>query len=71
MPRGGQPADKVKKIFDQLKEGPMALTALSKAVGMNYQTCIAYIDMILDIQARPRVEKISSGKTTLVRLQKE
>ena len=69
MPRGGQPTDKVKEIFDQLQKGPIALTALSKSVGMNYQTCIAYIDMILEIQAQPQVEKISSGKTTLVRLQ--
>ena len=69
MPRGGQPIDKVRKIFDQLQEGTIALTTLSNAVGMNYQTCVAYIDMILDIQAQPRVEKISSGKTTLIRLQ--
>ena len=65
MPRGGQPIEKVRKIFDQLQEGTIALTALSKAVGMNYQTCVAYVEMILDIQAQPRVEKITSGKTTL------
>ena len=71
IPRGGQPIEKVRKIFKQLHDGPMALTTLSKAVGMNYQTCVAYIDMILEIQAQPRIEKISSGKTTLVRLPEE
>ena len=69
IPRGGQPIEKVRKIFKQLQDGPMALTTLSKAVRMNYQTCVAYIDMIIDIQAKLRVEKISSGKTTLIRLQ--
>ena len=71
MPRGGQPIDKVRKIFDQLQDETMALTALSKAVGINYQTCVAYIDMILEIQANFRLEKITSGKTTLVRLSGE
>ena len=69
MPRGGKPIEKVLKIFDQLQEGTIALTALSKAVGMNYQTCVAYVDMIQAIQAQPRVEKITTGKTTLIRLQ--
>ncbi len=60
------PLEKIQKIFAQLRHGPIAMTALSKAVGMNYQTCIAYVKMIQEIQEQPHITSISSGKTTLV-----
>lgn len=65
------PHEKIQKIFTHLKKGPIAMTALSKATGMNYQTCIAYVKMIQDIQTQPRLGTISSGKTTLVLLKED
>ena len=65
------PHEKIQKIFTQLQKGPIAMTALSKATGMNYQTCIAYVEMIRDIQAQSPLETISSGKTTLVLLKED
>lgn len=71
MPRGGSIADRVEKIFNILETGrPLSLTTLSKRAKMHYWTAQQYIDLIVNIQNRPRVEKIESERTVLVRLEK-
>lgn len=69
MPSGGQPLDKVRKIFDVLGTQPLSLSTLAKQVGMHYYTLQGYIEMIIEIQQAPPLEKIESARTVLVRLQ--
>ncbi|MFQ5821573.1 MAG: hypothetical protein ACE5I5_16440 [Candidatus Heimdallarchaeota archaeon] len=72
MPRGGSIADRVEKIFNILELGrPLSLTTLAKRTNMHYQTAQQYIELIVDIQSRPRLEKIESERTVLVRLEKD
>ena len=66
-----RPHERVKMIFKKLREGPISLTTLAEDLGMGYRTCMEYIDMIVDIQHRVKVEKIPSRRTTLVRLVQE
>lgn len=72
MPRGGSIADRIEKIFNILELGlPLSLTTLAKRTNMHYQTVQQYIDLIIDIQSRPRLEKIASERTVLVRLEND
>ncbi len=64
----GRPSNRVEKIFKILETQPQSLTKLAKLTGMNYRTIQEYIDMIIDIQNRPRLEKIKSARTVLVRI---
>jgi lambda repressor-like predicted transcriptional regulator len=68
MPRG-QPLERVKKIFNALTKKPLSLSALAKQAGIHYYTAEEYVDMIIEIQNSPRLEKIESTRTVLVRLQ--
>ena len=70
MPRG-RPRDKIRKIFEILEDQPQSLTNLAKLTGMNYRTLQEYIDMIIEIQNHSRLEKISSARTVLVRIQED
>ncbi len=66
-----RPLERIEKIFALLAEKPRSLTEIVKLTGMHYRTVQEYVDMILDIQQRPRMEKIDTGKTTIVRIQEE
>jgi len=69
LPRGGQPIEKVRKIFEKLGAQPLSLSTLAKQVNMHYYTVQEYIEMIIEIQQAPNLEKIESTRTVLVRLQ--
>jgi predicted transcriptional regulator len=66
-------AERVDLIFKALEsEKPLTLTNLAKRSGMHYWTIQKYVNLILDIQNRPRLEKIESESTVvLVRLKKD
>ena len=66
-----RPSERIEKIFALLIEKPRSLTEIVKLTGMHYATVQEYIDMIIDIQQRPQVEKITTGKTTIVRIRKD
>jgi len=70
MPRGGSISDRVEKIFKALESGkPLTLTSLAKHAKMHYWTAQQYVDLILEIQNRPRLEKIEAeSKVVLVRV---
>ena len=62
-------ADRVAKIFQVILESdhPVSLTTIAKGAGIHYRTAQQYIDLIVDIQKRPKLEKIESERTVLVR----
>ena len=64
-----RPSERIENIYGLLAEKPRSLTEIVKLTGMHYATVQEYIDMIIDIQQRPRVEKITTGRTTIVRIQ--
>ena len=66
-----KPSERIEKIFTLLAEKPRSLSEIVKLTGMHYWTVQEYIDMIIDIQKRPRMEKIDTGKTTIARLREE
>lgn len=66
-----KPAERIEKIFTLLSKKPQVLTNLAKLAGMHYWTTHEYIDLIIDIQNRPQVEKITAGKTVIVRLRED
>jgi len=63
-----KPSERIEKIFTLLAEKPHSLSEIVKTTGMHYWTVQEYIDMIIDIQQRPQVEKIDTGKTTIALL---
>ena len=73
MPRGSTMFERIENIFRVILEAerPLSLTHLAKRTGMHYWTAQRYIDLIVDIQNRPRLEKIEAESTVLVRLEKE
>ena len=71
LPRGGQTIEKVRKIFDVLSGQPLSLSTLAKQTNMHYYTTQQYIEMIIEIQNLPRLEKIATNGTTIVRLREE
>ena len=66
-----RPSERIEKIFALLAEKPRSITEIVKLSGMHYRTVQEYIDVIIDIQKRPRMEKIDTRKTVIVRLQEE
>jgi hypothetical protein len=66
-----KPSERIEKIFDLLAEKPRSLSEIVKLTGMHYWTVQEYIDMIIDIQHRPQIEKIDTGKTTIARVLNE
>ena len=63
-----RPTERVEKIFGLLAEKPRSLTEIVKETGMHYDTVQEYVSMIIDIQKRPPMEKIDTGKTTIVHI---
>ena len=70
MPRG-KPLERVNKIFNVLANQPQSLTNLAKLSHMHYWTVQEYVDLIIEIQNRPRLEKIESARTVLVRIRED
>ena len=66
-------AERIALIFKVLESGkPLTLTNLAKRTNMHYWTVQKYVDLILDIQNRPWLEKIESeSKVVLVRVKKD
>jgi len=66
-------AQRIALIFEVLESGKsLTLTNLAKRTKMHYWTIQKYIDLIIDIQKRPQLEKIESESTVvLVRLKKD
>lgn len=64
----GQPLERVQKIFKALADQPLSLSTLAKHAGIHYYTAEEYVDMIIEIQNSPRLEKIESARTVLVRV---
>ena len=62
---------KIEKIFEVLEEKPQALSTLAKQAGIHYYTAGEYVDMILAIQNKPKLEKIATNGTVIVRILKE
>ena len=66
-----KPSERIEKIYSLLAEKPRSLSEIVKLTGMHYWTVQEYIDLIIDIQHRPQVEKIETGKTTIVRIREQ
>ncbi|MFQ5819497.1 MAG: hypothetical protein ACE5I5_05880 [Candidatus Heimdallarchaeota archaeon] len=67
-----KPIEKVKRIFTELeKTQPITLGRLAQNAGIGYTTAKDYIEMIQFIQQAPRIEKLETGTTTLIRVQEE
>ena len=63
--------ERISLIFEVLDSGkPLTLTNLATRTKMHYWTIQKYVDLIVEIQNRPRLEKIESESTVLVRLEK-
>lgn len=56
--------------MDFYQAATFVLSIVVKHAGMHYRTAQQYIDVIIEIQNRPRLEKIESARTVLVRLGK-
>ena len=67
----GRPSERIEKIFNVLSTKPQSLTNLAKLTNMHYRTVKEYIEMIIDVQNRPRLEKIESARTVLVRIRED
>jgi len=67
----GQPLERVRKIFVALSDQPLSLSTLAKKARIHYYTVEEYVDMIIEIQNSPKLEKIESTRTVLVRLREE
>ena len=64
--------ERIARIFEVLESGkPLALTNLAKRTEMHYWTIQKYVDLIVDIQSRPQIEKIETESTVLVRLKQD
>jgi len=62
---------KIEKIFEILEKKPQALSNLAKQAGIHYYTAGEYVDMIIAIQTKAKVEKIATNGTVIVRLQQD
>ncbi len=64
----GAVSTKIDRIFKILEKKPRSLSTLAKMAGMHYYTAGEYIDLIIAIQNRPKVEKITTNGTVIVRI---
>ena len=65
------PQEKIERIFEILERGPHSMTKLAKLAKIHYETAIVYVDMAIFIQNQPKLEKITSERTTLVRIRQD
>ena len=66
-----RPLERIEKIFTLLKEKPRTLTEIAKLTGMHYRTVKQYVELIWDIQHRPPMKMVDTGKTTVLHLESE
>ena len=64
-----RPQEKITRLFEILEErGPLSMTKLARLANMHPETVTNYVDMVIYIQNKLKIEKIVSERTTLVRL---
>jgi len=67
----GAVSTKIEKIFEALKEKPRSLSTLAKLAGMHYYTASEYVDLIIAIQSNPKLEKIATDGTVIIRIRED
>ena len=64
----GAVSRKIEKIFEVLETKPLTLSTLAKQAGIHYYTAGEYVDLIIAIQNKPKLEKIATNGTVIVRI---
>ena len=65
------PQEKIERIFKILERGPHSMTKLAKLAKMHHETAMKYVDMAIYVQNQPKIEKVVSERTILVRIQQD